>query len=81
MGKQGIEFRPHLHRTNDKRMSMKKIVVQWRKTVKDPMYDKEMIVIESDHEQFPVGKRFDFGFMVIASEQGYIIELRPMNFK
>lgn len=56
---------------------MKKIIVKWYKTVNDKTYDKEMRVVYSNHERFTEGTRFDFGFMQIASSEGYIIELLP----
>ncbi len=58
---------------------MKKITVQWRKTINDKVYGKEMRVIKSSHKRFTEGDRFDFGFMQIASLDGYIIELLPLN--
>ncbi len=57
---------------------MKKIIVQWYKTVDDKMYDKEMRIIYSTHKRFTEGTRFDFGFMTIASSEGYIVELWPL---
>ncbi len=58
---------------------MKKITVQWRKTTNDKVYDKEMRVIKSNHKRFTKGDRFDFGFMEIASLEGYVIELLPLS--
>lgn len=58
---------------------MKKIIVKWYKTTNDQMYDKEMMVIYSNHKRFKVGTRFDFGFLQIASSDGFIIEIRPME--
>ena len=52
---------------------MKKIIVAWFTT----QNDKEMRVVYSDHEKFTKGTRFDFGFMQIASSEGYVIELLP----
>jgi len=56
---------------------MKKITVIWVKTQDDKMYDKEMRVVYSDHERFTKGTRFDFGFLSIASGEGYVIEILP----
>ncbi len=56
---------------------MKKIIVKWVATINDPMYAKEMRVVYSNHERYITGSRFDFGFMSIASEEGYIIEVLP----
>lgn len=56
---------------------MKKIVVQWVKE-EDFGYGMAMRVIESTHERFSVGTRFDFGFFKIATEQGYTIISYPM---
>lgn len=54
---------------------MKKITVVWQ--AEDSFYEKAMIVAYSDHERFIKGTRFDFGFMQIASREGYIIEVLP----
>ena len=56
---------------------MKNIVVQW---VKEDTYgyDKAMRVIESKHERFSVGTRFDFGFFSIATDEGYTIISYPI---
>lgn len=56
---------------------MKKIVVKWFATQNDKMYAKEMRVVYSNHERFVTGSRFDFGFLSIASNEGYIIEVLP----
>ena len=60
---------------------MKKIIVKWVKCseidLKKFGYEKEMIVMYSNHERFVEGYRFDFGFLHIASEEGYIIEVLP----
>ena len=60
---------------------MKKIIVKWigcsEEKVKAFGYAKEMRVIYSNHKRFTEGTRFDFGFMQIASDEGYIIELLP----
>ena len=56
---------------------MKKIIVKWYETKEGDTYPKEMRVIYSNHERFTEGTRFDFGFMQIASNEGYIIELLP----
>lgn len=58
-----------------------KIIVKWYacspEKIKMFGYEKEMMVIESNHERFVKGTRFDFGFLQIASEEGYIIEVLP----
>lgn len=56
---------------------MKKITVMWVDTVNDKMYAQEMRVVYSDHERFTKGTRFDFGFLSIASKEGFIIEILP----
>ena len=56
---------------------MKKITVMWVETQNDKMYDREMIVVYSNHERFTKGIRFDFGLLQIASKEGYIIEVLP----
>lgn len=55
---------------------MNTIVVKWI-PCKGGMYKKEMRVIESDHERFIVGSRFDFGFFSIATDEGYTIISLP----
>jgi len=52
---------------------MKKITVMWVNTPDNKMYDREMRVVYSDHQRFTKGTRFDFGFLNIASNEGYII--------
>lgn len=49
----------------------------WVKTQNDKIYHKEMRVVYSDHERFKKGTRFDFGFLSIASDEGFIIEILP----
>ena len=41
------------------------------------MYGKAMRVICSNHPRFEDGTRFDFGFLEIASDQGYTITVLP----
>lgn len=56
---------------------MKTIVVKW---VPDSgVYGMEMRVIESDHDRFVKGCRFDYGFFSIATEEGYTIVSLPMD--
>lgn len=55
----------------------KTIVVQWVKE-EEWGYGKAMRVIESDHERFTVGSRFDFGFFCIATDEGYRIISLPL---
>ena len=54
---------------------MKYIVVQWQKE-KSP-YKKAMRVIKSNHPRFSDNTRFDFGFLDIASCEGYTITVLP----
>lgn len=55
---------------------MKYILVRWVK--EDAFgYGKAMRVIESDHPRFVKGSRFDFGFMSIATDEGYTILSLP----
>ena len=60
---------------------MKKIIVKWVKAPEETaglsLYDKEMRVVYSNHKRFVTGSRFDFGFLNIASNEGYIIEVLP----
>ena len=59
---------------------MKTIVVKW---VPDEQwgYGKAMRVIESDHPRFKKGTWFDFGFMSIATDEGYTIVSLPLDKK
>ena len=59
---------------------MKTITVKW---VEEKMsgYGKAMRVIESNHERFVKGSRFDFGFFNIATDEGYTIISLPMDKK
>ena len=57
---------------------MKTIVVKWVPE-DDYGYGKSMRVIESDHERFCKGSRFDFGFFNIATDEGYTIISIPMD--
>jgi hypothetical protein len=56
---------------------MKKIVAIWEKAEKE-FGGKELRVIQSNHPRFVVDSRFDFGFLNIATEEGYICEIHPM---
>lgn len=60
---------------------MKVIIVRWVPEVSGNGYGNgygnEMRVIESDHERFVKGSRFDFGFMTIATKEGYTIISLP----
>ena len=59
---------------------MKNIIVKW--VPEEGLgYGKAMRVIESDHERFIVGSRFDFGFFSIATDEGYTIISLPMKEK
>ena len=42
-------------------------------------YGKAMRVAESTHPRYVVGSRFDYGFLEIASMQGYRIEIEPVS--
>ena len=57
---------------------MKTIVVKWVKE-EEFGYGKAMRVIESDHERFSKGTRFDYGFFGIATDEGYTIVSLPMD--
>lgn len=56
---------------------MKTIVVKW--IPEFSQHEKAMRVIESDHERFVVGSRFDYGFFNIATDEGYTIVSIPMD--
>jgi len=57
---------------------MKTIIVKWVKE-EEYGYGKAMRVIESDHERFIVGSRFDYGFFNVATDQGYTIISLPLK--
>lgn len=57
---------------------MKTIIVKWMPE-EVFAYKKAMRVIESDHPRFKKGTRFDFGFMSIATDEGYTIISLPMD--
>ena len=54
---------------------MKYIAVQWQP--ENSNYKKAMRVICSNHPRFDKGSRFDFGFLDIASCEGYTITILP----
>ena len=56
---------------------MKTIIVKW---VHEETfgYGKAMRVVESDHERFINGSRFDFEFFRIATDEGYTIISLPV---
>jgi hypothetical protein len=54
---------------------MKTIVVKW--VSDNGEYGLEMRVVESSHERFVKGSRFDFGFFLVATEEGYTIVSLP----
>ena len=56
---------------------MKKIIVKWMEAPEYSDYDVEMRVVYSNHKRFSEGTRFDFGFLRIASKEGYVIEVLP----
>ena len=59
---------------------MKTIIVKWVPEEKFG-YGKAMRVIESDHNRFSKGSRFDFGFFSIATDEGYTIISLPLDAK
>ena len=54
---------------------MKYIVVQWEP--EEGFYKKAMRVVRSNHPRFSDQSRFDFGFLSIASAEGYTITILP----
>jgi hypothetical protein len=54
---------------------MKGIIVKWMP--EDSFYKKAMIVVYSDHDRFVVNSRFDFGFLQIANDEGFIVTVLP----
>jgi len=59
---------------------MKTIIVKWVPE-EDHGYSKAMRVIESDHERFIKGSRFDYGFFSIATDEGFTIISLPVDGK
>ena len=57
---------------------MKTIIVKWVPE-KAFGYDMAMRVIESSHERFKKGSRFDFGFFSSATKEGYTIISLPID--
>ena len=57
---------------------MKTIMVRWV-AEEEFGYGKVMRVIESDHERFTKGTRFDFGSFNIATDEGYTIISLPLK--
>jgi hypothetical protein len=57
---------------------MKTIIVKWIPEL-EYGYETAMRVIESSHERFIVGSRFDFGFFNIATKEGYTIISLPLE--
>ena len=55
---------------------MNTIIVEWIKE-DDFGYGMAMKVISSDHPRFVKGSRFDFGFMAVATQQGYTVISLP----
>ena len=51
---------------------MKFIVVQTRP--EDSIYGSAMYIIASSHDRFNVGDRFDYGFMGISVEEGFLMK-------
>lgn len=66
---------------------MKKITVKWVNSLTNRLNadgsvhhsftDRNMKVLTSNHPKYSEGTRFDFGFLAIASKEGYIIEILP----
>ena len=56
---------------------MKYITVQWQPEDIEYGYGKAMRVMCSNHPRFSNGTRFDFGFLNIASCEGYTITVLP----
>jgi len=56
---------------------MKYIAVQWQPENPKWGYGKAMKVICSNHPRFNNGSRFDYGFLDIASCEGYTITILP----
>ncbi len=63
---------------NSPESALKRIVVQWIQE-EGSIFGKGMRVVESNHERFIAGSRFDFGFFNIATDEGYAIVSLPMQ--
>lgn len=57
---------------------MKTIIVKWFPE-EGFGYGKAMRVMESDHERFISGSRFDYGFFNIATDEGFTIISLPLD--
>ncbi len=55
---------------------MNTIIVEWIKE-DDYVYGMGMRVISSDHPRFIEGSRFYYGFMNVATKQGYTVISLP----
>jgi len=60
-----------------KKLDAKYIIVKWFPPYEKTWADKEMRVQNSTHPRFSEGTLFDFGYMDIASMEGYTITLLP----
>ncbi len=62
----------------------KVVIVRWMKRTPDKRTimipdDREMRVIYSDHSEFTLGSRFDFGKVEICIKAGYSIVIHPLK--
>jgi hypothetical protein len=62
----------------------KVVIVQWVKCTPDKRVivipdDREMRVIYSDHSDFPLGSRFDYGKAEICNKAGYSLVIHPLK--
>ena len=59
---------------------MKTIVVKWiKENIEEFGIESGMYVVESSHEYFSKGTRFDFGLFKLATEKGFTIISIPQD--
>ncbi len=63
--------------------SLAKVIVAKMLPDTVPMYNGSCIpvVMASTHSQFPVGARFDWGFVQVALDEGYSLLILPQDKK
>lgn len=54
----------------------KQITAEWQH-LKGDYGGKTLVVLQSNHERFKKGSRFDFGFLRIANSQGFTVTIKP----
>jgi len=54
---------------------MKYLVAQWKPT--NRVYGMTLFVVRSNHPRFVDGSHFDYGFLNLASREGYTVTILP----